>query len=279
MTMEEQYSRTELIIGKAALEKLSRCRVAVFGLGGVGGYAAEALARSGIGALDLIDSDSAAVSNLNRQLIALKSTVGRLKTDLFESRIMDIDPAIRVRKYPIFYMPERRGEIPFESFDYIVDAIDTVSAKLDIIETARKLGIPVISAMGCGNKLDPEKLVLCDINKTEGDPLARVMRRELRLRGIKKLNVVCSRELPIKHAADEDCADPGSPVNTETDNTYPGAPSGTEKNNAAAGSPGSAKTGSKPSRRPPGSMIFVPASAGLMIASKVVRDLIQSDKQ
>ena len=194
--MEDQYSRTRLLIGQDALDKLSASRVAVFGMGGVGGYVVEALARSGIGALDLIDSDEVAVSNLNRQLIALQGNVGRPKVDVFEERIRDIDPSITVRKYQLFYVPERRDEIPFAEFDYIIDAIDTVTAKLDLIETADRLGIPIISAMGCGNKLDPSRLKITDIYKTEGDPLAKVMRKELRLRGIKKLKVVFSSELP-----------------------------------------------------------------------------------
>ena len=242
--MNEQYSRTIWLIGQDALDKLRGCRVAVFGLGGVGGYAVEALARSGVGALDLIDSDAVAVSNLNRQLIATRSSIGQLKVDAFEARIKDIDPAIVVRKYPLFYLPEKRGEIPFESFDYIVDAIDTVSAKLDIVEIATDLGIPVISSMGCGNRLDPGRLKVCDISKTAGDPLAKVMRRQLKERGIKKLKVVWSEELPAAPAVDP-----------ETDPTE-----------------GSATQ--VPGRHAPSSMIFVPAAAGLMLAAEVVKDLI-----
>jgi len=238
---EDQHSRTLRLIGGGALAKLRGCRVAVFGLGGVGGYVCEALARSGVGALDLIDSDEVAPSNLNRQLIALRSTAGTLKVDAFEQRIHDIDPSITVRKYPLFYLPETREKIPFSEFDYIADAIDTVSAKLDIIETAGRLGIPVISAMGCGNRLDPGKLKVCDISKTEGDPLAKVMRRQLRERGIKKLKVVWSAELPAKPAAEQASEQAGS------------APSG---------------------RHAPSSMIFVPASAGLMMAAEIVKDII-----
>ena len=242
----EQYSRTVRLIGQDALDRLRGCRVAVFGLGGVGGYAVEALARSGVGALDLIDSDAVAVSNLNRQLIATRSNIGQLKVDAFAQRIQDIDPSITVRKYPVFYLPEKREEIPFEKFDYIVDAIDTVSAKLDIVETATKLGVPVICAMGCGNRLDPGRLKVCDINKTEGDPLAKAMRRQLRERGIKKLKVVWSAELPVKPAAEE----PKQAADHENaGNTVPG-------------------------RHAPSSMVFVPAAAGLMLAAEVVKDLI-----
>ena len=264
--MEDRYSRTKLLIGQNALNRLKGCRVAVFGVGGVGGYVVEALARSGIGALDLIDSDAVALSNLNRQIIALESTVGQLKVDIFEKRIHEIDPSVKVRKYPMFYMPEKRGEIPFPEFDYIVDAIDTVAAKLDIIQAASDLGIPVISAMGCGNRLDPGKLLVTDINKTSGDPLAKVIRKELRLRGIKKLKVVYSSELPTK---------PGS-----ADSELPTKPGTTDSELPTK--PGSAEDEPEPPKRKrstPGSMTFVPASAGLMIASEVVRALISTEVQ
>ena len=239
---EEQYSRTARLIGAEAVEKLRKCRVAVFGLGGVGGYAVEALARSGVGALDLIDSDAVAVSNLNRQLIATRSSVGTLKVDAFEARVRDIDPSIKVRKYPLFYLPEKRGEIPFEEFDYVIDAVDTVSAKLDIVEISTDLGIPVISSMGCGKRLDPGRLRVCDISKTAGDPLAKVMRRQLKERGIKKLMVVWSEELPAAPAEDPEQAE-------GAENLPPG-------------------------RHAPSSMIFVPAAAGLMLAAEAVKDLI-----
>ena len=235
--MDEQYSRTIRLIGEEALSRLKSARVAVFGLGGVGGYAAEALARSGIGQLDLIDSDSVALSNLNRQLIATRSTVGTLKVDAFEARIKDIDPSIAVHKYPIFYLPQTRDQIPFSQFDYIIDAIDTVAAA--------DAGVPIISSMGCGNRLDPSKLMVCDISKTAGDPLAKVIRKKLKDLGIRKLKVVWSEELPIKPA-----------------------PEGLEGVPAAA-------EDKLPSRHAPASMIFVPAAAGLMLASEVVRDLIK----
>ena len=232
-----QYERTELLIGEEGLQHLRKARVAVFGAGGVGGYVIEALARAGVGTLDITDSDTVSESNLNRQIIALHSTVGRKKTEVFSERIRDIDPEIRVIPYRCFYLPEQADRFDFSSYDLIVDAIDTVTAKLDIIERAYKAGIPVISAMGCGNRLDPAKLVLTDIYKTQNDPLARVMRRELKKRGVEKLTVVYSTEAPI------------TPL------------------------PTAEEPGDHPRRSTPGSAVFVPASAGLLIASYVCRKL------
>ncbi len=196
--MEERYSRTEALFGKDAVDKLRKCRVAVFGLGGVGGYVVEALARSGIGGFILFDNDKVAESNLNRQIIALESTVGRYKTDVMRERIADIDPAVEVVTHNVFYLPENADSYDLSGCDYIVDAVDTVSAKLEIIVRAKRLGIPVISAMGTGNKTDPERLVTTDIYKTSVCPLARVMRRELRARGVESLKVVYSQEEPKK---------------------------------------------------------------------------------
>lgn len=193
-----QFSRTEMLIGAEALEKLKNARVAVFGVGGVGSYVVEALARSGVGTLDIIDNDTVNVTNINRQLIALNSTVGKFKVDCAKERILDINPAAIVNIYKTFYLPENADKFNFTQYDYIVDAIDTVTAKIDIICRAEKLGVPVISSMGTGNKLDPTLFEVTDIYKTEGCPLARVMRRELKARGIKKLKVVYSKEKPQK---------------------------------------------------------------------------------
>ena len=193
-----EFLRTEMLIGESTLTKLKNSRVAVFGVGGVGSYVVEALARSGVGTLDLIDNDTVNITNINRQLIALHSTVGRFKVDCAKERIMDINPKARVNVYKKFYLPENAEEFDFSRYDYIVDAIDTVTAKIDIIQRAENLGIPVISSMGTGNKLEPTQFEVTDIYRTEGCPLARVMRRELKARGIKKLKVVYSKEKPLK---------------------------------------------------------------------------------
>jgi len=235
--MKEALIRTESVIGSNALEKLKASRVAVFGLGGVGGNCVEALARSGIGTLDLIDNDEVVCSNLNRQVFATQQTIGMKKTDAAKQRVLDISPDTTVNLYPFFYLPDRKDEIPFEQFDYIVDAIDTVTAKLDIILRAKECGIPIICSMGTGNRLDPSKLEIKDIYRTYGDPLAKVMRHELRKRGVDKLTVCASEEEPVK------------PLEM-----------GEEKGNR---------------RSIPGSTAFVPSSAGILIASYVVRDLIR----
>ncbi|MBO5506087.1 MAG: tRNA threonylcarbamoyladenosine dehydratase, partial [Clostridia bacterium] len=190
----EQFLRTSLVLGSEAVEKLKNKRVAVFGIGGVGGYVAEALARSGVGAIDLIDNDTVSLSNINRQIIALHSTVGRLKTDVMEERILDICPDIKVTKHNLFFMPETSGEIDFSQFDYVVDAIDTVSGKLEIIRLAKENGVPVISSMGTGNKLSPLEFKIADISKTKVCPLAKAMRLELKKRGIKNVKVLYSEE-------------------------------------------------------------------------------------
>lgn len=195
--MNNEFSRTELIFGEEAMERLSRARVAVFGIGGVGGYAAEALARSGIGALDIIDSDKVSLSNINRQIIALHSTVGEYKVNAAEKRILDINPNIKLKKYNVFFTKENSDEFDFSEYDYIVDAIDTVSGKIELVMKAEDSGIPMISSMGAGNKLDPTMFEIADIYKTSVCPLARVMRTELKKRGIKRLKCVYSKEQPI----------------------------------------------------------------------------------
>ena len=233
--MNDIFERTELLFGKEAIKKLSKAKVAVFGVGGVGGYVIEALARSGIGELHIIDSDKVCASNINRQIIATNKTIGQYKVDVMEDRLKAINPNITVYKYHFFYLPETRTSIPFSTFDYIVDAIDTITAKIDIIMTAKDLEIPIISAMGCGNRIDPTKLLITDIYKTKNDPLAKVMRHELKKRNIKKLTVVASSELPIKPLVE------------------------IKENRKVV----------------PGSTAFVPSCAGLIIASHVIKELIK----
>lgn len=195
------FKRTELLIGHNALEKLSASHVAVFGLGGVGGYVVEALVRSGLGSIDIIDKDTVDVTNINRQIIALNSTVGQFKTDVMEKRILDINPNIKLKKYTTFYMPETAGMFDFNEYDYIVDAIDTVTGKISLVEQAKKYNVPIICAMGAGNKLNPQMFEVADISKTSVCPLAKVMRSELKKRNIKDVKVVFSKEMPIKQPA------------------------------------------------------------------------------
>lgn len=197
--MSEQFARTQLLLGEEAMERLKRARVAVFGIGGVGGYVCEALVRSGIGAFDLIDDDQVCLSNLNRQIIATHETIGRYKVDVMKERMLSINPDVSVRVYPCFFLPENADRFPFEEYDYVVDAVDTVTAKLEIVTRAKALHIPVISAMGAGNKLDPCGFQVCDIYETSMDPLARVMRRELKKRNVDSLKVVFSKEQPKTH--------------------------------------------------------------------------------
>ena len=228
------------MLGKEALETLQNARVAVFGIGGVGGFAVEALARSGVGALDLIDSDTVSPSNLNRQIIALHSTIGKLKVDVAKERVLDINPACVVRTYPIFFLPETEAEFPFSEFDYVIDAIDTVAGKLSIIERCHKENVPVISAMGAGNKMDPTMFEVADIYKTSVCPLAKVIRQECRKRGIPHLKVVYSKEPPIPPHEDAD--------------------------------PSPKDAGMK--RAVPGSNAFVPSVMGLILAGEVIKSLI-----
>ena len=237
--MINEFSRLELLIGSEGLEKLKNARVAVFGVGGVGSYAAEALARSGIGAIDLIDDDEVSISNINRQLIALHSTVGKAKVEVAAERIADINPECAVRTHRIFYTPETAGEFDFAQYDYVIDAIDTVSGKIAIAVQGEESGTPVISAMGAGNKLDPTAFEVTDIYKTSVCPLARVMRRELKKRGVKRLKVVYSREEAMTPLTDAD-----------------------EENTAHK------------KRQTPGSAAFVPSVAGLILAGEVVKDII-----
>ena len=244
--MFNQFSRTELLLGKEAMERLAGCRVAIFGIGGVGGYVCEALARSGVGAFDLIDNDTVCLSNLNRQIIATQKTIGRYKTDVMKERILDINPQAKVNTYQCFFLPENASDFPFEQYDYVVDAIDTVTAKIELVLQCQKLGIPIMSSMGAGNKLDPTRFRVADIYKTTMDPLAKVMRKELKARGVKKLKVVYSDEEPI--------------VPLENPNNDG------KSEECVAPQPGTR-------RSIPGSTAFVPSVAGLIIAGEVIKDL------
>lgn len=236
--MEEEFCRTALLLGKDGVERLSQAKVAVFGVGGVGSYCVEALARAGIGTLILFDSDRIAVSNINRQLIALHSTVGMLKTEVAARRIADINPDCRVIQYPVFFLPENAAQYDLSGCSYIVDAVDTVAAKLSIIQLAMEKDIPVISCMGAGNKLDPTRFEVADISHTSVCPLARVMRRELKKRGIEHCKVVYSQEPALSPAVTDEQLPDGS------------------------------------SRRAiPGSVSFVPSAAGLILAGEVIKDL------
>ncbi len=248
--MLNQFSRTQLLLGAEAIEKLHGSRVAVFGIGGVGGFVCEGLVRSGIGAFDLIDDDKVCLTNLNRQIIATRSTVGRQKTEVMRDRILDINPGAEVRIHNTFVLPENIDELPFAEFDYIVDAIDTVSAKIALVMKANELHIPIISSMGTGNKLDGSLLRVADIFDTKVCPLARVMRYELRKRGIPKLKVVYSEEKPTRPIED------GS-ISCRTHCICP---------------PGAAHKCTE-RRDIPGSTSFVPPVAGLLIAGEVVKDL------
>ncbi len=232
--MEDMFSRTRMLLGDEAMARLRRARVAVFGIGGVGGHVVEALARSGVGALDLIDSDRVVLSNLNRQIVATRDTLGMLKVDAAKARVLSIDPDCQVRTYPIFYLPETADQFDFSQYDYVVDAIDTVAGKLQLIAAAKAANVPVISAMGAGNKLDPTAFRVADIAETSVCPLARVMRRELKKRGIDHVKVVYSPEPALSPA------------------------------------PAAEDTGR---RATPGSVAFVPAVAGLILAGEVVRDI------
>lgn len=241
--MGDRYSRTRLLLGDRAMEALSKARVIVFGIGGVGGYVVEALARCGIGGLDLVDSDRVAESNLNRQIIATLDTVGMPKTRAARDRIRSVNPDCKVVCHDCFYLPDTRDRFDFADYDYVVDAVDTVTAKIDIILRAKEAGVPVISSMGAGNKLDPAAFRVCDIYETSVDPLARIMRRELRKRGVKDLKVVWSPEEPRKSdAVSEEEPGPGR-------------------------------------RSVPASISFVPSAAGLIMASEIVRDLAGIPRQ
>lgn len=208
--MQEQLSRTELLVGSEGLERLRKSKVAVFGIGGVGGYAVEALARSGVGSFDLIDSDRVVLSNLNRQIIATRDTIGKYKTEVMRERIHSICPETIVNVHNCFYLPETRDQFDFSRYDYVVDAVDTVTAKIDLIMRAKEAGVPVISSMGAGNKMNPAMFEVADISKTSVCPLAKVMRRELKKRGIDHVKVVYSREEPVRRNTSERKPVPGS---------------------------------------------------------------------
>ena len=248
--MLNQFSRTELLLGKEAMDKLQNSRVAVFGIGGVGGYVCEALVRSGIGAFDLIDDDKVCLTNLNRQIIATKKTVGQYKTEVMRDRILEINPKAEVIIHNCFYLPENADDFDFSEYDYVVDAVDTVTAKLELIMRAKESGTPVISSMGAGNKLDASAFRVADIYKTKVCPLAKVLRRELKKRGVKKLKVVYSEEQPIRPV--EDMA-----ISCRSHCICP---------------PG-AKHKCTERRDIPGSVAFVPSVVGLIIAGEVVKDL------
>lgn len=241
--MKAQYNRTAMLFGGDAMDKLKNARVAVFGIGGVGGYVCEALARSGVGSLDLIDNDVVSESNINRQIIALRSTVGRPKTEVMAERIKDMDPDINVRTINMFFLPENASEIDLSAYDMVVDAIDTVSSKIYLAVECERLGVPLISSMGTGNKLDPTAFKISDIYKTSVCPLARVMRVELKKRGVKHLKVCWSDEAPRPSIAPEDLPE------------------------------GEAPSGSR--RATPASCAFVPSAAGLVIAGEVIKTLIK----
>ena len=248
--MLTQFSRTELLLGKEAMERLSNARVAVFGIGGVGGYVCEALVRSGIGTFDLIDDDKVCLTNLNRQIIATRKTVGKYKTEVMKERILDINPKAVVNIHNCFFLPENADEFPFEKYDYVVDAVDTVTAKIAIIMKAKEKNVPVISSMGAGNKLDASMFRVADIYKTKVCPLAKVMRRELKKRGVKKLKVVYSEELPTRPLEDMSISC---------------------RNHCIC--PPGAQHKCTERRDIPGSVAFVPSVAGLIIAGEVIKDL------
>ena len=235
--MLNQFSRTELLFGKEAMEKLAASRVAVFGVGGVGGYAVEVLARSGVGSLDLIDDDKVCLTNINRQIYATRKTVGKYKVDVATERIADINPDAVVKTYKTFFMPETADSFDFSQFDYVIDAIDTVTGKIELVMRAQAAGTPIISSMGAGNKLDPTAFEVADIYKTSVCPLARVMRTELKRRGIKKLKVVYSKEKPLTPNESEE------------------------------------QSGETSRRQVPGSTAFVPSTVGLIIAGEVIKDI------
>lgn len=248
--MLNQFSRTELLLGKEAMERLKNARVAVFGVGGVGGYTVEALVRSGVGTIDIVDDDKVCLTNLNRQIIATRKTVGQYKVDVMRERILEINPDAVVNVHKCFFLPETAAEFAFSQYSYVVDAVDTVTAKIALVMEAQKAGVPIISSMGAGNKLDASDFEVADIYKTSVCPLAKVMRRELKKRGVKKLKVVYSKEAPRKPVEDMEsscrtnCICPPGAVHKCTQR-----------------------------RAIPGSTAFVPSVAGLIMAGEVIRDL------
>lgn len=249
--MLNQFSRTQLIFGKEAMEKLAHSRVAVFGIGGVGGYTVEALARSGIGTLDLIDDDKVCLTNMNRQIYATRKTVGKYKVDVAKERILDINPEAVVNCHQTFYMPDTKDQFDFSQYDYVVDAIDTVTGKIELVLQAQKAGTPIMSSMGAGNKVNPEMFEVADIYDTSVCPLAKVMRRELKKRNVKRLKVVYSKEKPIRPEEDLE-------ISCRTNCICP---------------PGTDRTCTV-RREIPGSNAFVPSVAGLIIAGEVIKDIL-----
>ena len=246
-----QFSRTELLLGKEAMETLKNKRVAIFGIGGVGGYVCESLVRTGIGHFDIVDDDKVCLTNLNRQIIATRSTVGKDKVEVMKARMLDINPNADITVHKCFFLPENAEDFPFEEYDYVVDAVDTVTAKIEIIMRCQEKGVPVISCMGAGNKLDPSRFKVADIYKTTMCPLAKVMRRELKKRGVKKLKVVFSDEKPVTPLEDMSISCKANCI----------CPPGAERKCTDR-------------RAIPGSTAFAPAVAGLILASEVVKDLI-----
>lgn len=240
--MDKKFDRTKRLLGAEAMKKLENVHVAVFGIGGVGGHAAEAMVRSGIGEITIVDSDEVAESNINRQLIATTKTVGRKKVDVMEQRLMEINPKVIVHKCCCFFLPETKGDFNFSTYDYVIDAVDTVTAKLALVEACQEYEVPIISSMGAGNKLDPTAFEVADISKTSVCPLAKVMRRELKKRNIKHLKVVYSKEKPIEEKAYEDF---------DTDEP-------------------------RQRRATPGSIAFVPSVAGLIMAGEVIKDIVRN---
>lgn len=253
--MLDQFSRTQLLVGKEAMERLANARVAVFGIGGVGGYVVEALARSGVGTLDLIDDDKVCLTNLNRQIIATRSTIGKYKVDVAKARVEDINPKAVVNTYQTFYVPETADRFDFSQYDYVVDAIDTVTGKINLVLQAQQTNTPIISSMGAGNKMDPTAFRVADIYKTNVCPLAKVMRRELKKRGVKKLKVVYSEEKPMTPIEDDSISCKSHCV----------CPPGTKRKCTQR-------------RQVPGSNAFVPSVVGLIIAGEVVKDLTNFGK-
>lgn len=250
--MLDQFSRTQLLVGKEAMDRLANARVAIFGIGGVGGYVVEALARSGVGTLDLIDDDKICLTNLNRQIIATRSTIGKYKVDVAKARVLDINPKAVVNTYQTFYVPETAEQFDFSQYDYVVDAIDTVTGKINLVMQAEQTHTPIISSMGAGNKMEPTAFRVADIYKTSVCPLAKVMRRELKKRGIKKLKVVYSEEKPLTPIEDESISCKSHCV----------CPPGTVRKCTQR-------------RQVPGSNAFVPSVVGLIIAGEVIKDLIR----
>lgn len=248
--MLNQFSRTQLLLGEDAMKKLADMRVAVFGIGGVGGYVCEALVRSGIGHFDLIDDDKVCLTNINRQIIATRKTIGKYKVDVMKERMLDINPEVEVNVHKCFFLPENADEFPFAEYDYVVDAVDTVTAKIELVMKSQKEGVPIMSSMGAGNKLDASAFRVADIYKTQMCPLAKVMRRELKKREVKKLKVVYSEEKPTRPIEDMS-------ISCRTDCICP---------------PG-AEHKCTERRDIPGSVAFVPSVAGLIIAGEVIKDL------